>query len=121
MDKIIDYYIYNLESINKLLENISIVLFILIFLYLVKIYRTNIRKIKNKILPILLILFGIPLSINALGKYLIVYSNNNTNIEKNEIILLDRIEEISKNNSSKDNPNSNRLPSQINKFNKESI
>lgn len=121
MDKIIDYYIYNLENINKLVENICIVLFILTLLYFVKIYKVNIREIKNKMLPMLLILFVIPLSINVLGKYLIVYSNNNTNIEKNEIILLDRIEEISKNNSNKENPNSNRLPSQINKFNKESI
>lgn len=121
MDKIINYYIYNLDNINKLVENTCIVLFMIIFLYLVRIYKTNVKEIKNKTLPVLITLFIIPLSINTLGKFLNTYMDKNINIEKNEIILLDRIEEIRENNRIRENPNSNRLPSQINNFNKDSI
>lgn len=121
MDKIINNYIYNLNYINKSVENICLILFLIILLYLIKIYKTNISEIKNKMLPVLIILFSITLSINTLGNYLNNAKENSINIEKNEIYLFDRIEEISKNNNSGDNPNSDKLPSLINRFSKESI
>lgn len=121
MDKIINYYIYNLNYINKLVENTCIVLLIIILLYLIKIYRTNISEIKNKMLPVLIISFVIPIGINTIGTYLKSYSEKNINIEKNEINLLEKIEEITNIKSSIDNPNTDKLPPRINNFNKDNI